>query len=151
MTMFYSKSTGGFYDSIINKYIPDDAVEITDLQHKTLLSSQANGQIITSDQAGNPIAVDAPPLTNDELITQYNFFAQNHLDSVAKSWGYDSLMSAASYANSTNPQFKAEAEALISWRDAYWAEAYTIEAGTLPVNAASFIAALPAAPSKPTL
>ena len=58
---------------------------------------------------------------------------------------------AVSYAASTNSQFKAEAEALIAWRDTYWTQAYTIEAGTLPATAEAFVALLPEAHSKPVI
>ena len=85
------------------------------------------------------------------MIVLYELAAQANLDLVAKSWGYSSLVSAASYANSTNAQFEADAKALISWRDNYWTEAYTIEAGTLPANAEDFVAMLPVAPTKPVI
>lgn len=82
-------------------------------------------------------------------IRLYEQAAKLNLDSLAQSWGYDSLVSAASYVNSTNSQFKADAEALIAWRDAYWAKAYTIESEALPATVDAFIALLPAAPIKP--
>jgi hypothetical protein len=89
--------------------------------------------------------------SKDQIIAQYEFAAQINLDKVAQLWGYDSLVSAASYSGSANPQFKAEAEALINWRDNYWSEAYTIEAGTLPATSDAFLALLPAAPTKPVI
>ena len=85
------------------------------------------------------------------VISQFETAAQKNLDLFANSWGYDSLAIAASYANSTNPQFKAEAEALIAWRDNYWTEAYTIEIGALPNTVEGFLAMLPTAPTKPIL
>jgi hypothetical protein len=89
--------------------------------------------------------------SKNQIIAQYEFAAQINLDKVAQSWGYDSLVSAASYSGSSNPQFKAEAEALINWRDNYWSEAYTIETGTLPATADAFLALLPKAPIKPVI
>ena len=150
MALFYSPSLKGFYDDAVNKNMPKDSVEITAEQHQALFEAQSKGKTIQPDANGYPEAVDRV-YTNEQLIAQYESAAQSNLDAVAKSWGYDSLVSAVSYANSTNPQFKAEAEALIAWRDAYWAEAYTIESGTLPANAAAFIAELPATPIKPTV
>jgi len=89
--------------------------------------------------------------TQKQIEILYSVAAQNNLDFVAGSWGYTSLLSAASYVNSTNAQYKAEAEALIAWRDVYWAEAYKIQAGSLPASVEDFVAMLPAAPSKPTV
>lgn len=151
MTIYYAKSTNGFYDSYINIKIPKDAIKITDEIYKNLIMAQSKGQIIQSDINGNPELINYPALNQNQIIANYEFAAQENLDAVAKSWGYDSLVSAVSYANSTNPQFKAEAEALIEWRDKLWAEAYTIEAGTLPVTADAFLAMLPAAPTKPVI
>ena len=84
-------------------------------------------------------------------IAEYEMAVLNLLNSVALSWGYDSIVSAVSYFFSTNLQYKADAEALIAWRDSIWAEAYTIEQGTLPDTAEAFVAMLPAAPTKPTV
>jgi hypothetical protein len=71
---------------------------------------------------------DPPPMEAD-----YARAIQSHLDSVARERGYDSVFTAATYAGSRNPQWAAEAAALIAWRDAVWAHAYaelaTVQAG----------------------
>lgn len=46
---------------------------------------------------------------------------QQRLDTVARSLGYDSILSACSYASSSVPQFQAEGQAATAWRDATWA------------------------------
>lgn len=60
---------------------------------------------------------------------------QNALDAKAKEYNYDSVFTAATYAASTNPMFKADADAFIAWRDTVWVWAYgklaQIQAGTL--------------------
>lgn len=90
-----------------------------------------------------------------EAKTAYETAAQAKLDALAQSWGYDNIISAASYAASAVPRFKAEADALIAWRDALWTAAYAIEAavvaGTqqLPATAEAFLALLPSAPVRP--
>lgn len=48
------------------------------------------------------------------------------LDSVVQAKGYDSIVSCASYANSTDPMFRAEAESAIAWRDAVYRRGYEI-------------------------
>lgn len=60
MSMFYSKSTGGFYDDSIHEATPPDAVAITDAQWQALMVGQAMGQIITSNPEGNPV-LETPP------------------------------------------------------------------------------------------
>lgn len=62
MSLFYSKSTGGFYDDGIHtaSQIPNDAVSITESMHQALLDGQSSGKTISSDASGNPILVDQP-------------------------------------------------------------------------------------------
>ena len=55
------------------------------------------------------------------------------LDSAAKAKGYDSILSACTYAAYPN-QFQAEGQEFVAWRGAVWAKCYEIlgevEAGT---------------------
>lgn len=67
--MFYSKSTGGFYDAEIHgDTIPNDGVEITTEQHATLFEGQSAGKVITADANGYPVLVDPPPVLLSVLI-----------------------------------------------------------------------------------
>ena len=50
---------------------------------------------------------------------------QNMLDSAAKAKGYDSILSACSYAAYPNP-FQAEGQEFVAWRGAVWAKCYEI-------------------------
>ena len=74
--------------------------------------------------------------TKQMLITA----VQNMLDSAAKAKGYDSILSACSYAAYPNP-FQAEGQEFVAWRGAVWAKCYEIlgevKAGTRPVPTVS--------------
>ena len=60
--MFYSKTTGGFYDTDIHgSAIPEDAVEISIEAHAELLAAQTAGKVIVGDKDGLPQAVDPAP------------------------------------------------------------------------------------------
>lgn len=52
--------------------------------------------------------------------------AQERLDNFARTKGYDGILSACTYANSTVPEFAADAMRCIALRDLYWATAYQI-------------------------
>ena len=66
--MFYSPTTGGFYDRKIHgDAIPADAVEITRGEHAALLAGQSAGQHIEADEHGHPVLRDAPGQGNDAL------------------------------------------------------------------------------------
>lgn len=58
---YYSKSTGGFYDSTIHTTWPEDAVWITDEQHAELLAGQSNGQVIMPGKDGKPVLTSKAP------------------------------------------------------------------------------------------
>ncbi|MDA8258387.1 MAG: hypothetical protein M0Z99_22620 [Betaproteobacteria bacterium] len=66
--MFYSKTTGGFYDRAIHgDKIAADAVEITSDEHAALLTAQSIGKRIEADANGYPVAVDPPRPTLAEV------------------------------------------------------------------------------------
>lgn len=74
----------------------------------------------------------AAPLTvtRDDLVEQTKLRISSWLDQIAQTRGYDSIVSCASYAASTEDQFRNEAAAAIAWRDAVYAKAYEILANT---------------------
>ena len=104
---------------------------------------------------GVNFAAPVPPSPPAPTVTDFENAVQNWLDAGAKAWRYESILSAASYANSTVTQFKNEALALIAWRDAVWNACYTtlaaVQTGTqaAPVSTAALIATLPAQPTQP--
>lgn len=52
---------------------------------------------------------------------------QNWMDEkVHRDKDYDNIFTACSYANSTNPKFKAEADVCIEWRDRVWEYCYNL-------------------------
>lgn len=73
---------------------------------------------------------------------------QRHIDAMARSRGYDDIVSACSYAAAPN-RFQAEGAALVAWRAAVWDACYQImaevQAGTRTIpTEAELIAPLPA-------
>lgn len=61
MTIYASKSTGGFYDSEIHTSIPNDAVAITRELHQSLIRGQSLGKIINFN------TVDGVPSLEDPI------------------------------------------------------------------------------------
>lgn len=62
----------------------------------------------------------------DEIQGKYEFEIQAHLDSTARSRGYDSMISACSYASGTHPKFSVEGQDCLAWRSAVWETAFQI-------------------------
>lgn len=66
-----------------------------------------------------------PPEPEPPTLDDYRIAIQTHIDATARQRDYDGGVSCASYVNSTNPQWAAEAQAFVAWRDAVWAHAFT--------------------------
>lgn len=79
MSKFYSKTTGGFYDSAINATMPPDAIAVTDAAYAALFAAQSAGQIIQADANGNPEAVVFTP-TSAQVHAALQASAQAALD-----------------------------------------------------------------------
>ncbi len=62
---------------------------------------------------------------------------QNRLDTFARQRGYDSMLSACTYATSSIPRFKADGQYCVDARDRTWATLYQllqgVQAGTTPM------------------
>ncbi|MHB2058985.1 phage tail protein [Pseudomonas monsensis] len=65
--MFYSKSTGGFYDPAVHTNMPGDVVEITREYWRELLDGESNGKVIVANDDGYPVLADPPGPTPAEL------------------------------------------------------------------------------------
>lgn len=66
------------------------------------------------------------PLGVDVCIANAQRIVQQHMDDKAREHNYDGILSACSYATSSNPKFSGEGQACIAWRDAVWAACYQI-------------------------
>jgi len=92
--------------------------------------------------------------TPEAIVGDYTQAVQAHLDRVAQSWGYDSIYTAATYADEPAVRvFSDEGKALRAWRSRVWAAARQtladVQAGKTPLpTVAELIASLPAAPSR---
>lgn len=79
MTIFFSKTTNGFYDSDINTVIPEDAVEVSSSDYQQLLADQQNGQVIVANEQGYPVAVNQQGPTPQQVQAANKSQASNLL------------------------------------------------------------------------
>lgn len=101
------------------------------------------------------VAIPAPTPEEIEASIQKRLTdaVQTALDAFAQTRGYDGIMSACSYANSTDAQFKLEADYCITLRDETWRMGYAIvadvKAGLRPIpTMEELIAELPVGSAK---
>lgn len=93
-----------------------------------------------------------PSETQAQTQTRLSSLLTSAINDGATQWGYDSIVSAASYVGSTNPQYVAEAIALVKWRDEVWAWGIPKLATVTPgETAGGFLADMPLPPPKPTV
>lgn len=78
-------------------------------------------------------AAEEPERLKAEILVR----TEAQLNAFARTRGYDSILSACTYASSTVPKFAAEGQYCVSLRDQTWAALYAmlaeVEAGTRPI------------------
>lgn len=131
--------------------IPDDAIEVTDEQRKSIFDAQSAGMIV-----GPGLAITAPPPPSPEQVRDMVAGRVDALlDALARSWRYRDYISARSYRDDPNPRFAAEAAALIAHGSACWTVLDELEsavlAGTaqMPATVEAVLALLPDPPDRP--
>jgi hypothetical protein len=69
MTIYYSKSAQGFFDTALFSIeaMPSDVVPITVQQHYDLMMGQTNGMRIDGDENGMPILREHDPATEEDV------------------------------------------------------------------------------------
>ena len=78
-------------------------------------------------QDAHPEPEPAPYVpTPEEQLAAFTYAIQSHLDNFARTRNYDGILSAATYATSTVPKFRAEGQYAVEARDAAWAKGYEI-------------------------
>jgi hypothetical protein len=74
----------------------------------------------------NPPPFESQPKTLEEIISIFATKVQARLDAFARTRNYDGILSACTYATSTNPKFAADGQYCVQIRDATWAKCYEI-------------------------
>lgn len=114
-------------DGIVENVIEADAEFAAGLGYDDAIETLAAGPGWAWD--GSEFTAPVPEHSEpslDDLVTQTKSMISAWLDSVVQAKGYDSIVSCASYANSTDPTFRSEAQAAIAWRDAVYRRGYEI-------------------------
>jgi hypothetical protein len=150
MKHYFSRSTNGFYNDDIHEphQIPEDCVEITETVWRQLLDDHSQGKIIQSDANGYPIAINPAPLTNEQNRDLFYAIVNTRIIKAPTLWGYDDINSVLSYINSTNNQYKSEAQAVSQWRDQVWDWAFQ-QSFTSNTSIEQLLVNMPQFPEKP--
>lgn len=126
------------------------AIELTDAEAAQLRTLQAGDyEGVQYTQGVLSGITRSPEAQLARVRAQLEAVLDRQVDAVARSMGYTSGVSCASYTASSNPTFAAEASAFVAWRDTFWAAAIAVlaevQAGTRAVpTEAELLAAMPA-------
>lgn len=128
----------------IEAVVRGDIEYSADLDIASLNIDYPNNDAPTNEQ----FHIAANSALKQNQIREYSRALQNHIDNVARGKNYDNGFTCATYVNSSNPQWQAEAQAFVTWRDLCWEYALDIyeqvENGLIqPPALEDFIANLP--------
>lgn len=103
----------------------------------------------TVDQGTVTTAAEKQAAAIEATKAAFSSAIQQHVDTAPAERLFRDGVTLASYVASTNPQWAAEAQAFVAWRDAVWAYAYAelekVQTGQRPQpTVAEIIAELPA-------
>lgn len=149
MSYLYSAETNAFHDPLIDHNIPDDAVPVTDELRQQILDEEYSGSMVrVPGPDGLPRTV---PRQDSEatIIRRFERRVQQWLDDLAKRHGYDSIMTAVSYANEYSiPRFQEQGAAFRHLRSLVWDHCYAtldaVKRGEQPMpDIDQFIAGMP--------
>lgn len=132
----YSKTTGTFYPLDIDyAEVPADIIEVPIEAYHAAMARPAGHSF---DFVNGELVISAPPAaTKEQQIAANTAAIQAELDRQAKAKGYDSILSACSYAAPEGMPFQVEGAAFLKWRSEVWSQAYAmlaeVDAGTRPM------------------
>ena len=126
---------------------PDNSIHYLD--DPKFVAMLPAGSVAIADAQAAEAQRSAP--TVDSLTSA----VQSHIDGVAQSWGYDSVYTAATYADEPAvARFQSEGKVLRAWRSEVWAACAQgladVQAGKIPwPTPDALLAWLPAVPDRP--
>lgn len=110
---------------LFKRYDDSFVAEINGLPYHVEVGSDLHDEAKkAANKLGNALEYEPQPETPPLTLADYEAAIQSHVDDTARSRLFRDGVTMASYAASTNPQWAAEAEAFIAWRDAVWVHAY---------------------------
>lgn len=133
--------------SVIYK-APDNSLHVIEPTFAHLLP--AGCVEITEAEAEVIRAANVPVRTQEQIVAAITADIQQRLDAFARTRNYDGILSACTYAISSNPKFAIEGQHCVFLRDATWETAYQlleeVQTGQRPVpqSIADIADALPA-------
>lgn len=117
-------------------YFKDKTNSVHCLDSEVFAYLLPEGSIKITKAEADALRAPPPPMVS-EIIATYTAAVQKRLDDFARTRNYDDILSAATYATSAVPKFKAEGQYAVEARDATWVKCYevlaAVEVGSRPM------------------
>lgn len=103
------------------------SIEITDEQYIDAINAMIEGRGVSIENGFEIVDIPEPaePEPEAPTVADYARAAQAFVDKRAQEKGYNDAVTLASYVGSTIPEWAAEAQAFVAWRDSVWVYANT--------------------------
>ena len=82
MTIYWSSSAEGFFDSRISAQLPLDVVEISSAYREALIAGLQDRKVIVVGPSGYPVLQDTPPTNLDESSAIERAWRDNELERI---------------------------------------------------------------------
>lgn len=141
-------------EAIINSYgfyrVVNSTTPSYDPSHQKIVNSLSfDGNVVNKSYTVVNLSQEEQLQKINEMKLFFVNAVETFLDSIVSQKDYKNILHACSYVESSVPQYKAEALAVVAWRDLVWGKAYEIQnailAGsrTVPTRE-EFLAEMPA-------
>lgn len=132
---FFDDASKAFYCTDIHRIIPPDSVGVSDEEFKYYQVERSKGFKLSVSK-GKVVLIDPEETSKSDKLRSIESYVQKHINTVCKSYGYDSIISAVTYADEPSvPKFQQEGQAFRAWRSKVWDKCYQLlsdwEAGAI--------------------
>ena len=95
-----------------------------------------SGAVVVTNWQIVPLTAEEQGERATQIIQSLGQAVKAHLDTVVQARDYDSIVSACTYATSAVPNYQADGQACVNWRDAVWPYVYQVLADVQAGNRA---------------
>ena len=101
-------------------YVPLVAPAYNDMTERLVQGYVLDGAAVTNSWQIVPLTAEEQGERATQIIQSLGQAVKAHLDTVVQARDYDSIVSACTYATSAVPNYQADGQACVNWRDAVW-------------------------------
>lgn len=125
VSVIYTREDGSFVVNQNMYHVPNEG-EWVELYAQVAEYAAAHPECVFPEPQPEPEPEPTPEEIEARMVANYTNFIQKKLDEFAQTRNYDGILSACSYATSSDPQFALEGQYCVTLRDETWRMGYNI-------------------------